>query len=213
MRLITISWFLCLSIIHCSNAAYMAVFLNEDMKNLLQNKFFRSHEQSSPFSGNTGRIYCEHSTIEFNPKSDNVNNYKLHYGHIQKLTVLAYAEDEHAQAILVHSTNSSDSHFSMNEYPHVTISVSNIKPYTAVYSNDLWKRLVDNGIIQITMDENEKPKSIIIKDQTNEWNGKLNRFGRYQETQAYVKIVNEIFDLNGTFCVDYLWKNDKCQNA
>ncbi|CAF1012682.1 unnamed protein product [Rotaria sordida] len=181
------------------------------MKNLLKDKFFRSHEHSSPFYGNTRHIYCEHSTIEFYPRSDSMNNYKSHYGHVQKLRILAYAEDEHAQTILVHSVDSNDSHRSMNKYPHVAISVSNVKPYTAVYSNDLWKRLVDDGIVEITMDEYDKPQSITIKDHTNEWHGKLNSNGRYEETQAYVKIINEIIDLDGIVCVGNLWENDKCQ--
>ncbi|CAF3588034.1 unnamed protein product [Rotaria sp. Silwood2] len=180
------------------------------MKNLLIDKFFRAHEHSSPFYGNTRHIYCDHSTIEFNPTSDNMNKYKLHYGHTQKLTILAYSEDEHAQAILVHSAGSNDSHSSMNKYPHVTISVSNVNPYTPVYSNDLWKRLVDDEIVEITVDEYDKPRSIKIKDHSSEWHGKLNSNGKYEETQAYVKIMNDVIDLNGIVCVNNLWKNDKC---
>jgi len=211
MSLITFGLLLCFPVIYCFDSGYMAVFLTEDMKNLLKDKFFRSHERSSPFYGNTRHIYCEHSTIEFNPGSDIMNNYKLHYGHLQKLTILAYAEDEHAQAILVHSTGSNDSHPSKNEYPHVTISVSNVQPYTAVYSNDLWKRFVDNKIVEIQMDEYDKPRSITINGHGNEWYGKLNSNGKYEETQAYVKIVNEVINLDGIVCINNLWKNDKCQ--
>jgi hypothetical protein len=212
MNLITCGFLLCFSVIYCCNASYLGVFFGEDMKNLLKENFFRSHEKSSPFYGNTRHIYCEHSTIEFAPTSNSVKKNKPHYGHVQKLRILAYAEDEHAQTVLVHSDGSNDNHPSLNEYPHVTISVSNVKPYTPVYSNDLWKRFVDDGIIEITMDDNAKPQSITIKDQITEWNGKLNNNGNYEETQAYVKIVNEVIDLEGTFCIDNLWKNDKCQN-
>ncbi len=129
-----------------------------------------------------------------------MKNYKQHYGHIQNLTILAYGEDEHAQTILVRSTNDNDNHISMNEYPHITISVSNIKPYTPVYSNDLWKRFVQNGIVNIKLDKNDKPQSITIKDQTNEWHGILNNDEKYEKTQAYIKIINEIIDLKGIVC-------------
>jgi hypothetical protein len=211
MSLITFGLLLCIPVIYCSNPSFLAVFLTEDMKNLLKDKFFRSHEDSSPFSGNTRHIYCEHSTIEFNPRSEIMNKYKPHYGHVQKLTILAYAEDEHAQTILVHNAGSNDSHPSMNEYPHVTISVSNVKPYTPVYSNDLWKRFVDDKIVEIKLDEYDKPRSIAIKDQSSEWHGKLNSNAKYEETQAYVKIINEVIDLEGTVCGNNLWKNNKCQ--
>jgi hypothetical protein len=81
-------------------------FFTENMKNLLKDKFFQYHERSSPFYGNTRHIYCEHSTIEFNPRSEIINKYKQHYGHVQILTVLAYVEDEHASTILVHYVGS-----------------------------------------------------------------------------------------------------------
>ncbi|CAF3046436.1 unnamed protein product [Rotaria socialis] len=100
MNLFIFCLLLCFPIIGCFNSAFLAVFLTEDAKNLLKDKFFRSHESSSPFYGNTRDIYCEHSTIQFNPRSDIMNKYKTHYGHVQNLTILAYAEDEHAQAIL-----------------------------------------------------------------------------------------------------------------
>jgi hypothetical protein len=99
----------------------------------------------------------------------------------------------------------------MNEYPHVTISVSNVKPYTPVYSNDLWKRFVDDKVVEIQLDEYDKPRSIALKDQSSEWHGKLNSNGKYEETQAYVKIINEVIDLERTVCRNNLWKNDKCQ--
>jgi hypothetical protein len=211
MNLVTVGFLLCFPVIYCSNTGFLAVFLTEDMKNFLKDNIFRSHEHSSPFYGNNRHIYCEHSTIEFNPSPASLNKYKPHYGHVQKLTILAYAEDEHAQAILIHSADSNDSHSSMNEYPHVTISVSNVEPYTAVYSNDLWKRFVDDKIVEITVDQYDKPRSITIKDQMSEWYGKLNSNGQYEETQAYVKLMNEVIDLDGIVCANNLWKNNKCQ--
>ncbi|CAF1397682.1 unnamed protein product [Rotaria magnacalcarata] len=210
MNLFIFCFLLCFPLIYCFDSAFLAVFLTGDAKNLLKSKFFRSHESSSPFYGNTRDIYCEHSTIQFNPRSDIMNKYKAHYGHVQKLTILAYAEDEHAQAILVHSAGSNDSHSSTNQYPHVTISVSNVEPFTPVYSNDLWKRFVDDRIVEIKMDEYDKPRSIAINDHMSEWHGKLNSNEKYAETQAYVKIINEVIDLNGIICVNNLWKNEKC---
>ena len=211
MNLVTFGLLLCFPAIYCSNTGFLAVFLTEDMKNFLKDNIFRSHDHSSPFYGNTRHIYCEHSTIEFDPRPDIINRYEPHYGHVQRLTILAYAEDEHAQAILVHTVASNDTHYSMNEYPHVTISASNVKPYTAVYSNDLWKRFFDNKIVEITIDEYGKPQSITISNQMSEWYGKLNSSGQYEETQAYVKILNGVIDLDGVVCPNNLWENDKCQ--
>ena len=198
---------LILPFISYANAAYMATFFTSDMKNLLKQTFFQDHEQSSTFFNNKRAVYCDHSTIEFNPSANSLNNYQLHYGHIQNLTVLAYAEDEHAQAILVHSIRNP----SINQYPHVTISVSNKSPYTAVYSNDLWKRLVDNGIIEVNLDEHDKPQLVLLKNQLNEWQGKLSSVGKYEETQAYVKIMNQSIQLHGIVCLSSLWTNEKCQ--
>jgi hypothetical protein len=200
-----------LPIIDCLNPAYLAVFFLQNTKNLLKNNLFRSHEPSSPFYGNTRQIYCDHSAIEFNPQSSTKNKYKPHFGHAQKVTILAYAEDEHAQTILVRSTGGNESHISMNKYPHATISANNVKPYTPVYSNDLWKRFVDNRIVEISLDEYDKPRSISLKDQVSEWYGKLNSGGNYEETQAYIKIMNQTIDLDGTLCADHLWKHDQCQ--
>ncbi|CAF1114069.1 unnamed protein product [Rotaria sp. Silwood1] len=211
MSLFIFGLLLCFPAIYCADPSFLAVFFTEDTKSLLKDKFFRSHEYSSPFYGNTRHIYCDHSTIEFNPRSDSINKYKAHYGHVQKLTILAYAEDEHAQAILVHCADGNDTHPSMNKYPHVTISVSNVKPYTPVYSNDLWTRFVDDRIVEIQVDEYDKPRSITIKDHISEWYGKLSSNGEYEETKAYVKIMNEIIDLDGIVCVNNLWKNDECQ--
>jgi len=188
------------------------VFFNEDTKNLLKNTFLQSHDNSSSFYGNSRGIYCEHSTIEFSPKPESLKKYKLHYGHVQKFIVLAYAQDEHGQAILVHAVGDNDIHPSMNEYPHVTISVSDVKPYTPVYSNDLWKRFVDDKIIEIKQDKYNKPQSVTIKNQSNEWNGKLSNNGKYEETRAYVKIMNEVIEIEGTVCANNLWKNDKCRS-
>ena len=201
------------SILDAVNPAYLAVFFTESMRNFLKSNMFRPHEKSSPFFDNSRHVYCEHNTIEFNPRSSSMNKYKAHYGHTQKLTILAYAEDEHAQAILVHTTGGNHSHPSTNEYPHVTLSVSNVKPYTPVYSNDLWKRFVDSRIIDITLDEYDKPRSIAMKDGASEWHGTLERNEKYQETQAYLKILNQTIDLHGTVCVDNLWKQDQCQEG
>ena len=201
---------LCSPVIFCSETSFLAVFLTENASNFLENNIFRSHNHTSPFYDNTRHIYCEHSTIEFDPSSASINEYKLHYGQGQKLTLLAYAEDEHAQAILVHTIAGNDSVHSMNEYPHVTISVSNVKPYTAVYSNDLWKRFVDDQIVTITKDEYGKPRSIIINNQAGEWYGKLTSNEKYEQTDAYVKILNGITDLDGIVCINNLWKNNKC---
>lgn len=90
-------------IIFGSGSDFLAVFLTEDAKNFLTDNIFRSHDRSSPFYDNTRHIYCEHSTIEFDPSPASIITYKPHYGQAQKLTILAYAEDEHAQAILVHN--------------------------------------------------------------------------------------------------------------
>ncbi|CAF1209080.1 unnamed protein product [Adineta ricciae] len=207
MNLFIFTLSLCILFIYSCNATYFAVFLTGDTTNLLKNKFFRPHPQSSPFFGNTAHIYSEHSTIEFNPKSDFVKQLTEHYGHIQKLAVLAYAEDEHAQTVLVRYIGNDDIHLSDNEYPHITISVSNMKPYTPVYSNDLWKRLVDDGIIKVQKDNNDKPQAIALKDQTDEWQGRLSSAGKYEETQAYVRIMNQTTELNGIVYAKYLLKN------
>ena len=141
-----------------------------------------------------------------------MNKYKAYFGHVQKLTILAFAEDQHAQTILVRGAGGNESHPSMNEYPHATISVSNIKPYTPVYSNDLWKRFVDDRIVKIERDEYDKPRSINIKDRvSSEWYGKLNSNGKYGETQAYIRIMNQTIVLDGVLCADHLWKQDHCQ--
>jgi hypothetical protein len=211
MNPIILSLLLCFPVIYGSNPSFLATFLTEEAKALLKNNFFQPHNQSSPFYGNTRRIYCEHSTIEFNPKSNVLNTYKSYYGQVEKLTILAYAEDEHAQAILVHSTDGNESHPSTNAYPHVTISVSNVKPYTPVYSNDLWKRFVDDGIVEIKLDGHDKPRSITIKDRTSEWYGRLSSTNIYETTEAYVRIINDVIDIDGIICADNLWKNDQCQ--
>lgn len=209
--LITYGLLLSFPIIDCLNPTYLAVFFPENTKTFLKNNIFRPHEQSSPFYGNTRVIYCDHSTVAFSPQSSTMNKYKAHFGHVQKLTILAFAEDEHAQAILVHNAGGNESHPSMNEYPHATISVSNVTPYTPVYSNDLWKRFVDDGIVKIERDEYDKPRSLNIKDRVSEWYGKLNSNGKYEGTQAYVRIMNQTIDLDGIFCADHLWKHDRCQ--
>nr|ACD54785.1 unknown [Philodina roseola] len=201
------------SLISLSSSSYVAVFLPDNMKMFLKENIFHFHNNSSPFNGNTRHIYCDHSTLEFSPKSDAMNEYKLHFGHVQHMKVLAYAEDENAQAILIHPIGDKDNHISINQYPHITISVSDIKPYEPVYSNDLWKRFMDNQIVQMQFDEKDKPKSIVLKDDENirEWNGKLTGNSKYVETQAYLKIFDDNIDLYGIVCVDNLWKNNKCQ--
>lgn len=213
MHHIIIGFLLCVCAMYSSGAPYVATFLTEDTQNLLKDKFFRPHEPSSPFYDNTRTIYCEHSTIEFNPTQESLNKYKAHYGHQQTLRILAYAEDEHAQAILVQSTISNDSHPSTNAYPHVTLSVSNKGPYTAVYSNDLWKRLADGKIIQLQLDEYNKPRSVMLNGEANEWRGKLAGTDKYKETQAYVKLINEVVILNGIVCLDTFWKNYNCNTV
>ncbi|CAM4813643.1 unnamed protein product [Rotaria magnacalcarata] len=47
------------------------------------------------------------------------------------------------------------------------------------------------------MDEYDKPRSIAINDHMSEWHGKLNSNEKYAETQAYVKIINELEKRSG----------------
>ncbi|UJR07368.1 hypothetical protein I4U23_011654 [Adineta vaga] len=212
INLLISTFVLCSSVLYYCNASFVAVFLTEDIKNLLKDKFLRSHQRSSPYFGNSAHIYCKHSTIEFNSRSYLTNKYKAHYGDKQKFIILAYAEDEHAQTILVHSVDNNDNHPSLNEYPHVTLSVSGVAPYTPVYSNDLWKRSVDDGIVEVQMDDYDKPRTISMKNQTHEWDGKLRSYEKYEETQVYIKIINELIELNGIVCMDSLWQKDKCKS-
>ena len=64
---------------------------------------------------------------------------------------------------------------------------------------DSWKRLVDDKIIQVTINEKNKPGSVTHQNHKNGWQEK------YEGTQAHVKLINKVVDLNGIFCPNNLW--------
>jgi hypothetical protein len=58
------------------------------------------------------------------------SNYSSSWGKAVNLEVLAYAIDDHAQAVLTRVVD--DVVLSQNAFTHISVSVSNIPPYTAV---------------------------------------------------------------------------------
>ncbi len=75
---------------------------------------------------------AEHTTVAFSANNTYNPVYKTRVGHPQTATVLAYAHDQHGQAILLHY-DGDDAVQSENSNPHTTISVENVNPYQAVY--------------------------------------------------------------------------------
>ena len=67
-----------------------AVFWDENSVELCN--FFI--EKNLPSSSD---VYCEHSTVEFNPSDDKQEEYKQYFGSKQKFKVLGWARDDHCQ--------------------------------------------------------------------------------------------------------------------
>lgn len=81
------------------------------------------------------RFIGEHSTLAFNVSGSVHASYTAAASRQQSVSILAYAHDEHGQAILLRYQGD-NAVPSLNAYPHTTISVNGKSPYSAVYRSE-----------------------------------------------------------------------------
>lgn len=120
---------------------WAALFLIGDDSEEFCAKFYRPNLPSSLVP------YCEHLTLQF---GGNLTGYELLMGTKVHIQPLVYGQDENGQAVL--SMIIGDEIFSTNNITHITVSVSNIGPYTPVYSNYLWQRVINEASLYINRD-------------------------------------------------------------
>ena len=107
-----------------NNIVYTAEFV-VDKENLIK-KFVPKHEI----------VFGHHSTIAFKPGSLN----GIEVGKKSLMKIIGRAFDEKGDALLVENLKSN------NEYPHITLScINGVSP---VYSNELFKKAVENGTVE-----------------------------------------------------------------
>lgn len=199
---------------------WVAVFFNtSEAKRCLQD-----HYRLTP--SETPTMQCGHSTVEYDPRPDAMQRYSSQFGAPVQLRVLAYARDDHAQALLVrYSGVGGGGHrdtpiSTTNLYPHVTVANSKY-PYTAVYSSALWERAEEDSPLQIGraaqgVNDSMAPNATTLPNNSSSWTGKVPAFNSttvpLKNNELYPPTTVEIaipdpgaYRYDGTFCVNTQW--------
>jgi abnormal spindle-like microcephaly-associated protein len=166
---------------------YIAVYLDAESSKRLR----------SEFNLKGANEQCDHVTLKFNPSSEVMSAFEPLFGTHAIIDVLAYAEDEHCQAIYVDVRASSTGGRiqTFNNYPHVTLSCEGQTGdlYAPMYSNVLFERLAG--------------RQIFVKGQKvfrSEWKGQLPRFEEnnldYPATEARMR--GSSLKLTGMVCCE-----------
>eukprot|EP01124_Arcella_intermedia_P004716 TRINITY_DN12700_c0_g1_i2.p1 TRINITY_DN12700_c0_g1~~TRINITY_DN12700_c0_g1_i2.p1 ORF type:complete len:124 (-),score=6.71 TRINITY_DN12700_c0_g1_i2:65-436(-) len=111
---------------------------------------------------------------------------------------------------------------SVNAFPHVTAiaNESQTSPYSPVYSNVLWERVVQSAQVVIVSDDSNKPVSLRLPDNSSEWSGTLNPFYSqdypypgnlpYPASGAYLHLIQEDLSFSGVCCLNTQWDGTTC---
>eukprot|EP00455_Lapot_gusevi_P056563 TRINITY_DN942_c0_g2_i1.p1 TRINITY_DN942_c0_g2~~TRINITY_DN942_c0_g2_i1.p1 ORF type:complete len:202 (+),score=56.68 TRINITY_DN942_c0_g2_i1:68-673(+) len=177
-----------------SAADWAAVFLNQPDQQALCNQFYRANQSSS------AQPVCEHMTLQY---GGDLTPWIRRLGTPVKLRVIAFGEDEHAQAVMVDVLD--DAVSSAFNFTHITVSTQNVKPYTPVYSNVLWQRIADTIPLNLTRDATGQIKSVATPDGSQYWGGEIPAMGSYPMSEAAFAIVSPSVFYTGVVCLFSHW--------